>query len=59
MFILGIDKSIKPFLEEILNIRIRDKFVLTKCGNYFVLLEPNHINYEEIHERRISCKKYF
>ncbi|CAF3845624.1 unnamed protein product, partial [Adineta steineri] len=54
MFVLGIDKSMTPFFEELQRIRIREKYILTNCGNYFVLLEPIHQNFDDIHLRRIS-----
>ncbi|CAM4873794.1 unnamed protein product [Rotaria socialis] len=41
MFVLGIDKSRDPFIEDLKNIRIRNKYGLTKCGIYFVLLKRN------------------
>ncbi|CAF0727305.1 unnamed protein product [Rotaria sordida] len=52
MFVVGIDKSIDPFLEELKNIRIRNKYILTKCGNYFVLLEPSQQNFNDINLKR-------
>ncbi|CAF3449227.1 unnamed protein product [Rotaria sp. Silwood1] len=52
MFVLGIDKSIDPFLDELRNIRIREKYMLTKCGNYFVLLEPSQQTLNEINPKR-------
>ena len=38
------------------HVRIRDKYVLKKCGNYDVLLEPSPENLDEVHERRVSGK---
>ena len=74
-FVLGIGKSITPFLEvnarsyrsslqrnppvlsqELKHIRIREKYLLTKCGKYIVLLEPIHPHSVSIHERRLSGK---
>ncbi|CAF2646870.1 unnamed protein product [Rotaria sp. Silwood2] len=52
MFVFGIDKSIDPFLEELRNIRIQEKYVLTKCGNYFVLLEPSQQSLTDIIQKR-------
>ncbi|CAF0736616.1 unnamed protein product [Adineta ricciae] len=54
-FVLGIDKSLKPFLEELRTVRIQDKYVLTECGNYYVLLEPMYQDSEEAQRRRISA----
>ncbi|UJR27028.1 hypothetical protein I4U23_008332 [Adineta vaga] len=54
-FVLGIDKSLKPFLEELRNVRIQNKYVLTECGNYYILLEPIYEDSEENQRRRISA----
>ena len=34
--------------KEMQNIRIREKYVVSKCGDYFVLIEPNNQNINAI-----------
>ncbi|CAF5197623.1 unnamed protein product, partial [Rotaria magnacalcarata] len=52
MFVLGIDKSLDPFIEDLKDIRIRNKYGLTKCGIYFVLLKRSDETILDIFQKR-------
>lgn len=42
------------FQQELTKIRIRDKFILAKCAEYFVLVEPMNEDFHVKQNRRIS-----